>query len=217
MPEDRYRIPRAILSGLKAGVQEWQTLREKKKQEVMTKALLGLPLNPEEEKFLTFRVPPELTEMGKATEEKRRWEEEMGYKRELLKIKEKPKTIDFQKEKREEIRLRMQIRNEAKKMASKQVWDEESSKFKDVVDEELADEIESERLINYGLTVPETLQKKILAKKATRERLEAIKPGFTPQEFSASPMIEQLFIAAEHGNLEAYKTLKKFKELGMLK
>jgi len=92
MPEDRYRIPYSILEGVKAGINEWQRLRGEKKQQVMTKALLGMPLTPEEEKLLSFKMPPELTEMGKATEEKRRWEEEMGYKRELLKIKEKPKT-----------------------------------------------------------------------------------------------------------------------------
>lgn len=123
---DRYRIPRAILGGLKAGIQEWQTLREKKKQEVMTKALLGLPLSPDEEKLLTFRIPPELTQLGKSQEETRRWEEEMGYKRELLKIKGAPKaklpTEDILKKKDIE-KIISECQRDAIGLSKKKVYD----------------------------------------------------------------------------------------------
>jgi hypothetical protein len=115
------------MEGVKAAMGEWKEAREKKRQDAMTKALMGIPLTPEEEKSLKgFAMPQEYTTIGRAKEEQRRqgvtereaeekqaedksqWEAEMALKRETL-AKEQP---NIQREKlaieQENLRLRKQ-------------------------------------------------------------------------------------------------------------
>ena len=128
---DRYIIPYSILEGLKAGISEWQRARQSEKEEIMMKAMMGIPLTDKEKKRLRFEIPRGLTQMGQleTTErtkqediarEQARYEEaqRIAAEKEKQRIKEEQRKYDLQIK-----NLKFKLQDIAIKDATSEKWE----------------------------------------------------------------------------------------------
>lgn len=169
-PQDRYRVPYAILQGLKAGMQELQRGREEEEKDIMIKMMMGTPLTLKEQKRRDKmgygELPRGITEIGKMEKEQRRHEAEVEKEEEAIRkaeeVREKVQSWNEKKEtqriKEKERKLRVQIHLDAIDAATPSV---EGVKIGSP-DMTQVPKIEAEMLENAGMSIPGSLQAKRL-------------------------------------------------------
>lgn len=199
-----YAVGAGLAEGVRAGLEEYKTARQRKKEEAMMRMMLGTA-TAEDEKLLKMAVPKRITKMGEAEWTEEKYRETLAEKGEERKRKEREAA-----EKREDAMWEFAVTLNTDPFTQEVNWEQ----------------------------VPTTIQKMKEARKAkpkpkptAGERMEGLGFGkeitptktpprvrkYTPKEFSKSKLIDALLKAAERGDKEAYKTLKKMRSLGMLK